>query len=167
MGVLNPDMGAFENKWGTPQNAPPVIATQSNLITPEDETKTATLSDLQGKTIHAIAGIHNPTHFFSYLRNHNVNLITHQFPDHHIFTEKDIKFDDNLPVVMTEKDAVKCLDFTVDKHWYLPISVELPHFTDELDAFMRNEYAIDKMQVEMGKKFKRWHKNRPWKREDG
>ena len=96
-----------------------------------------------------------------------MNLITHQFPDHHIFTEKDIKFDDNLPVVMTEKDAVKCLGFTVDKHWYLPISVELPHFTDELDAFMRNEYAIDKMQVEMGKKFKRWHKNRPWKREDG
>ena len=130
-------------------------------------TKTATLSDLQGKTIHAIAGIHNPTHFFSYLRNHNVNLITHQFPDHHIFTEKDIKFDDNLPVVMTEKDAVKCLDFTVDKHWYLPISVELPHFTDKLDAFMRNEYAADKMQVEMGKNFKRWRKNRPWKRKDG
>ena len=84
-----------------------------------------------------------------------------------IFFEKDIKFDDNFPVVMTEKDEVKCLDFTVDKHLYLPISVELPHFTDELDAFMRNEYAIDKMQVEMGKKFKRWHKNRPWKRKDG
>jgi len=130
-------------------------------------TKTVTLSDLQGKTIHAVAGIHNPTHFFSYLRNNNVNLITHQFPDHHIYTEKDVEFDDNLPVVMTEKDAVKCLSFTVEKLWYLPISVELPHFADKLDAFMSGEYAVHKMQPAIGKNFKRWHKKRPRIKKDG
>ncbi|MBT6942607.1 MAG: T9SS type A sorting domain-containing protein [Candidatus Marinimicrobia bacterium] len=40
----NPDMGAFENQYGSPQNAPPVIATQSDLTIAEDGTSTATLT---------------------------------------------------------------------------------------------------------------------------
>jgi hypothetical protein len=49
----NPDMGAFENKWGTPQNAPPVIAIQSDLTIAEDGTSTATLTatDADGEAI--------------------------------------------------------------------------------------------------------------------
>jgi len=40
----NPDMGAYENQYGTPQNAPPVIATQSELTIAEDGTSTVTLT---------------------------------------------------------------------------------------------------------------------------
>jgi tetraacyldisaccharide 4'-kinase len=31
-----------------------------------------------------------------------------------------------LPVIMTEKDAVKCGDFATDVHWYLKVSAQLP-----------------------------------------
>jgi len=49
----NPDMGAYENQYGTPQNSPPVIATQSDLTIAEDGTGTATLSatDIDGDAI--------------------------------------------------------------------------------------------------------------------
>ena len=34
-------------------------------------------------------------------------------------------FDDNLPVFMTEKDAVKCRQFDLHNHWYVPIDIKL------------------------------------------
>ena len=39
----NPDMGAFENKWGTPQNAPPVLTALSDFPVNEDSSITVTL----------------------------------------------------------------------------------------------------------------------------
>mgnify|MGYP000415629216 CR=1 FL=1 len=39
----NPDMGAFENKWGTPQNAPPVLTALSDVSVNEDASITVTL----------------------------------------------------------------------------------------------------------------------------
>ncbi len=30
------------------------------------------------------------------------------------------------PLLMTEKDAVKCRSFALDNWWYLPVSAELP-----------------------------------------
>ena len=102
-----------------------------------ESTKSILLSDLQGMTVHAVAGIHNPAYFFSYLRKHKLDLIIHQFSDHHIFTENDIKFDDNLPVVMTEKDAVKCFKFSDSRHWYVPVKAELTEsFAYDLDKYM-------------------------------
>ena len=87
--------------------------------------------------MHAIAGIHDPTHFFTYLRNHKLDLIIHHFPDHHIFTEKDINFNDDLSVVMTEKDAVKCLKFSDSMHWYIPVKAQLDKsFANTLDNYM-------------------------------
>ncbi len=102
-----------------------------------NESKTIPISDLHGMTVHAIAGINNPDHFFSYLRSHKLELIIHKFPDHYLYTEDDVKFDDNFPVVMTEKDAVKCLNYSSDKHWYIPISAELSKsFVCDLDKLM-------------------------------
>ncbi|MCS5652955.1 MAG: right-handed parallel beta-helix repeat-containing protein, partial [Candidatus Marinimicrobia bacterium] len=40
----NPDMGAFENKWGTSQSAPPVITAVSDVTINEDEFHIDTLS---------------------------------------------------------------------------------------------------------------------------
>ena len=63
------------------------------------------------RTVHAVAGISHPGRFFSTLESLGLAVIPHEFPDHHAFTIEDVKFDDNIPVVMTEKDAVK-LDVT-------------------------------------------------------
>ncbi len=80
---------------------------------------------LEGKAVHAIAGLGNPERFFSFLHSRGARVIRHEFPDHYQYKQKDIVFDDDLAVVMTEKDAVKCRDFAGDNHWYLPIDAVL------------------------------------------
>ena len=54
----------------------------------------------------------------------------HQFPDHHLFVESDLEFDDDLPVIMTEKDAVKLNRLAFASHhnqfWYLEVDAILP-----------------------------------------
>ena len=45
-------------------------------------------------------------------------------PDHHAFKPGDLNFGDNLPVLMTEKDAVKCAAFADDRCWYVPVTAE-------------------------------------------
>ena len=111
--------------------------TYKQLVSLNELSKTIPISDLHDMTVHAVAGINNPDHFFSYLRSHKLELIIHKFPDHYSYTEDDVKFNDNFSVVMTEKDAVKCLNYSSDKHWYIPISAELSKsFACDLDKLM-------------------------------
>lgn len=83
------------------------------------------LESFKGVKVHAVAAIGDPQRFFNLLRRHGVELIEHPFPDHHPFSAEDIAFNDNLPVLMTEKDAVKCRPYAAANHWYLPVSAEL------------------------------------------
>lgn len=78
------------------------------------------------KSIHAVAGIGNPQRFFNTLRNMGYTIIEHIFPDHHIFIPSDIVFSDELTVVMTEKDAVKCAAFSHERCYALRVAMELP-----------------------------------------
>lgn len=75
------------------------------------------------KTVHAIAGIGNPPRFFEALRAQGVQVIEHAFSDHYHFTKEDILFSDDLPVLMTEKDGVKCQAFADSRHWCVPVSL--------------------------------------------
>lgn len=79
------------------------------------------LSAFAGQQVHAVAGIGNPERFFRYLESHAIQLYRHPYPDHHQFAAEDIKFNDDLPVFMTEKDAVKCRSIATDRHWFLPV----------------------------------------------
>ena len=110
----------------------------ADLVSVVDPSRTLAISELSGESVHAIAGIGNPDRYFAYLRNHKVNLISHEFPDHHPFTAEDISFNDGLPVVLTEKDAVKCIGFAGTQHWFLPIKAHLPEsFTYRRDTLMK------------------------------
>ncbi len=71
--------------------------------------------------VHAIAGIGNPERFFSSLRGLRLDVIPHAFPDHHEFRPGDLEFSDDLPLIMTEKDAVKCESFANARCWVLAI----------------------------------------------
>ncbi len=84
------------------------------------------VTGFDGEPIHAVAGIGNPLRFFSQLRGLGLRVIEHPFPDHHRYRPADLDFGDELPVMMTEKDAVKCQRFARPNHWYLPVSAELP-----------------------------------------
>ncbi len=44
--------------------------------------------------------------------------------DHEAIVENDIRFGDDLPVLMTEKDAVKCREFAAGNCWYVPVELE-------------------------------------------
>jgi tetraacyldisaccharide 4'-kinase len=79
----------------------------------------------RGRSVHAVAGIGNPPRFFALLRHHGLAVIPHEFPDHHRYRASDLRFGDDLPVVMTEKDAVKCERFAGPDYWYVPITAAL------------------------------------------
>lgn len=80
----------------------------------------------QGVEVHAVAGTGNPDAFFNSLRMRGYRVHRHAFPDHHRYEMTDICFNDGLPVIMTEKDAVKCSRFAGPEHWFEPIEAELP-----------------------------------------
>lgn len=73
------------------------------------------------KQVHAVAGIGHPARFFRQLRQLDLGIVEHAFADHHAFSAADIAFGDDLPVLMTEKDAVKCRRFCHDNCWYLAV----------------------------------------------
>lgn len=89
------------------------------------------LEEFTGKNVHAITGIGNPQRFFKVLEQGGLQLETHSFPDHYDFKADDLQFDNDLPIVMTEKDAVKCRKFAKQHYWYLPVSAELDNDFDE------------------------------------
>ena len=75
--------------------------------------------------IHAVAGIGHPQRFFSALKKAGFNLITHTFPDHHTYQPRDLDFADSLPILMTEKDAVKCAAFADERYWYVSVKAQV------------------------------------------
>lgn len=93
-----------------------------NLRTGEEKP----LSEFSGQTVHAVAGIGYPTRFFNFINDLGIETVNHPFPDHHVFTAKQLVFKDNHPVLMTEKDAVKCAALVTERHWAVPISAILP-----------------------------------------
>jgi tetraacyldisaccharide 4'-kinase len=74
--------------------------------------------------VHVVAGIARPASFFKPLRESGLTVIEHPFSDHYNFQYEDIHFNDKLPVLMTEKDAVKCRKFAGPEHWFVPATAE-------------------------------------------
>ena len=84
------------------------------------------LASFIGMPVHAVAGIGNPGRFFQALRDLGLAPIEHPFPDHHAFTQEDLRFSPPHPLLMTEKDAVKCLDLALPAAYAVPVRAELP-----------------------------------------
>lgn len=84
------------------------------------------LSAFAGQRVHAVAGIGDPERFFATLRDAGIAVVPHAFPDHHRYGAEDLTFGSDLPVLMTEKDAVKCAAFADDRAWSVPVRAELP-----------------------------------------
>lgn len=78
-----------------------------------------------GQTVHAVAGIGHPERFFNSVKQLGCTLIPHAYPDHYAYQASDITFQDRHPVLMTEKDAVKCAGFANDRCWYLRVSASI------------------------------------------
>ena len=98
-------------------------------LSPGDLTNLATgevqrIEEMNGHRVHAVSGIGNPGRFYELLTDAGMQVEEHSYPDHHNFTAADIEFDDDLAVIMTAKDAVKCRHYATDRHWYLKLRVQ-------------------------------------------
>lgn len=78
--------------------------------------------------VNACAAIGYPQRFFDTLKQQQFDIAKAlPFADHHAFSESDFaQFDSQLPLLMTEKDAVKCTAFAKPNWWYLPVDAQLP-----------------------------------------
>jgi tetraacyldisaccharide 4'-kinase len=90
-----------------------------------DATQQLPLNFFAGREVHAVAGIGHPQRFFDVLCDQGMIVHPHAFDDHHQFSAADLDFADDFPLLMTEKDAVKCQSFAADNVWYLPVSAEI------------------------------------------
>ena len=82
-----------------------------------------------GDRVQAVAGIGNPERFFRLVDELPYTVEHFAFPDHHPYRENDFPargIDLSRPIVMTEKDGIKCRSFANDNFWVLHIDVKLP-----------------------------------------
>lgn len=81
-----------------------------------------------GNVVQAVAAIGNPERFFVALEALPYRIERFAFADHHSFSESDFdsgKLDPQQPIVMTEKDAIKCQAFARPNFWALTVAVAL------------------------------------------
>lgn len=74
--------------------------------------------------VHAVAAIGNPDRFFTALEALGLATVRHAFADHHAFVVDDFT-GMHGPVLMTEKDAVKCRQLGLPNAWAVPVDARL------------------------------------------
>lgn len=85
------------------------------------------LSQFAGCRVSAVAGIGNPQRFFRYLQLAGLHASQYAFADHHAYGPEDFTvMEPGLPIIMTEKDAVKCRGLKLTNAWYLSVEASLP-----------------------------------------
>lgn len=96
-----------------------------------------------GQTLLAMAGIGHPERFFAKLRALGLAIEPRPLPDHHRYTPADFREAAGQPIVMTEKDAVKCAALAAgDEVWVLPVRAELdPRLLPALLAKLKEHHG--------------------------
>lgn len=103
-----------------------------------DDGRVEQLAEWRGQQVHAVAAIGNPRRFFDSLRRAGIDVIEHAYPDHHAFAPGELDFGDQLPLLMTDKDAIKCHRFIQPHWWRVPVQAQLPRsFYDLLAERLR------------------------------
>jgi len=90
-----------------------------------DEDMSRGLDYFSKKNVHAVSAIGNPQRFFTHLTKHGLDFTEHSYVDHYKFKERDLEFGEDVEILMTEKDAVKCRRFAKPNFWYIPVEARL------------------------------------------
>jgi tetraacyldisaccharide 4'-kinase len=93
-----------------------------NLV---DATRSLDAATLADPAAIAVAGIGDPESFFATLRGDGFRGRSVAFADHHVFTRDDIAFPGAPAILMTEKDAVKCVAFRDARMWARPVNARV------------------------------------------
>lgn len=108
------------------------------LVNLLDEGRREALAAFRGRPVTAVAGIGNPDRFFALLRGEGLEVDTRFYGDHHAFSADDAAQWGPGPVLMTEKDAVKCAPFAGPGFWFLPVDADPdPGVREGLMQFLR------------------------------
>ena len=92
-----------------------------NIVTNQQQT----LDFFNNQQCYGITGIGYPQRFFDTLSALGVQVIPHAFADHHYYTQQDLTFESDHPIIMTAKDCVKCESFATKQMWYLHSAASL------------------------------------------
>jgi tetraacyldisaccharide 4'-kinase len=83
-----------------------------------------TLESFRGSSVHAVAGIGNPQRFFALLEGAGLDVIEHPLDDHAEIGLEHLSFAEPGPVLITEKDAVKCERVAPEGVWCVVVELE-------------------------------------------
>ena len=98
----------------------------SNVLTPVDMWK-------GGKKAHAVCGIGHPDRFAQTLTTLGFEVILSSVNDHQHLSSDDLTFGDDLPVIITSKDAVKYSGVNPENLWVLEVEMSISDdFVDSL-----------------------------------
>lgn len=104
------------------------------------------LAALQGQSVYAMAGIGHPQRFFATLEAAGLKPIPLAKPDHYAYQPHDLQPYQDLPLLMTSKDAVKCQAFAPANAWYLPVEAQLPaEFWQALQQRLATVLKVDEV----------------------
>ena len=98
----------------------------SNVLTPVDMWE-------GGKKAHAVCGIGHPDRFAQTLATLGFEVILSSVNDHQHLSSDDLTFGDDLPVIITSKDAVKYSGVIPENLWVLEVEMSISDdFVDSL-----------------------------------
>ena len=139
-GPAKPERG---RGWGP---AHPMHLVPGAAVNLADPSRACPLAEFGGRRLTAVSGIGNPGRFFGLLRSAGFTVAERPYPDHHPYTADDAASWGDEPVLMTEKDAVKCFRFARPNHWYLPVEARpsaafIASLEQRLEVLVRGQEA--------------------------
>jgi tetraacyldisaccharide 4'-kinase len=100
-----------------------------------DRSQSIALSAISASRIVAAAGIGNPSRFFSMLRNAGLTIEELPLPDHYDFAGNPFASVQADVILITEKDAVKCMQLETMKNdprlWVVPVTARIDRALSE------------------------------------
>ncbi len=111
-------------RLGVPAVQPPAIAArlETARVYSVADGREAALEDFAGRRVRALAGIGHPERFFAMLRRAGLEVVAQPLPDHAPITAADLAPGPD-PVLLTEKDAVKCRAFAPENVWCVTVDM--------------------------------------------
>jgi tetraacyldisaccharide 4'-kinase len=81
------------------------------------------IESFRNQHINAIAGIAQPDSFFNMLSEHGLAVVKNPLQDHEKLTQDHFQFDNDDPIFITEKDAVKCDEMKLKNVWVVVLKL--------------------------------------------
>jgi tetraacyldisaccharide 4'-kinase len=109
------------------------------------------VADFRDAPAHAVAAVGNPAAFFAALRDAGIELHEYALPDHARLDRRALGLPESGTVLMTEKDAVKCLAYAQPGWWYVELDVTIERETaGDLIAIVLERAGLTGAGVKLG-----------------